>query len=1304
MTNPRTQVFAPVGGMNQDDSVVSPTPNYAGHNAFGQGDYRYALNSQIGSSKSDNFGDLEIIKGTTEVTGYKVRSQLFSNSTFLVSLTGWSLIDVNSGNWAWNIGAGLGSARIPAACDDIIYQALSLTVGKTYGLALRFMDVGSSTTFTSLLFYVKYLQGTTVLSSELVYALGDGQSVNTQITIPANCDGIGFQCISTYSGVQPSLTMVSAKIYGWASGARPSGTEKVVGQLENKEHQRLYYAVYNSAGNHCIRYYDPADSAVYELLKWSGLSYTSTRFVKLAMIDNWLATTDRENSPRLMDVDTITDLFVQVGSSSFREYHISFHKWAPVMPPRISAYYDGAINNYDRFEDKVYQWSYRYIYKGRLKSRWSPVSVAQQSFMANSGNELTHILIEIPGFNLDVPGAATQYNYFGNDNSKFIGAVEFIEIAYREGANDLWRMFKRFEVSDDNTSFDFDGEISNSTPIPDDDFYQPFDTVPFQAGTVEAVDNRFVFADIIEEHDAAATPIITDVGIATYDGSMSLASLWNDGYSDPADNATQYSGLSAGDADILGNLSRLNTNTFKGRGLYKLGIQYFSATGWKSAVYTADEWMYRITEESGTIDKIYALMFKLAPSFRPPEWAVAYQIVRTNCLNIDYFMFGLVNAFEPVIDNTTEPTDIASAAVTMRDRIRQHMENARLVTGLDYDKYLATLFNKPIAKSVLPDIRSTATAALADASRVYININNWYNSSKKNAGGTQNNPLNNLYYNYREGDRVRFMASTNATPTDEQKVVYDEEILEFTGRGIVVKKPAGILWLPADAAGTDGKDFVIEVYTPKIPKKDDYLYYETGEWYPILYPGTDTREFAKRDWTFTNAGAITGTTYGDIKVFNKKPFSFGDCHAFTKTFYYNIKTTVTGATSNIIKSASMNQDPEKTYDFWDKCTGRSAASYTDLPIAKFKPTQFRFGGEIVEESFVNQINRFKDADQKIFPSEYGRIRNVVATANAQVESVGTILLAIGERETFSIYVNRTTLEDLSGRTQVTLSDKRLGSYNTLLGSHGTFNPESVSVHRGRVWYWDAINGTWVRYGRDGLTAISKYKMRNWFKELGKLMMNEYNTDDVPMAISGFDPFHESLVTYQNHTDLPATFRDYTTYKGAIFSEDDTRWKSIHSLSPEMFGKMNDEFISFKAGGVYTHETNSLYSTFYGTKYDVKIEPVFNGPLPKDVKSWQTFATVSSHKWSVERFLSEYRGAKTKQQSVLTLAEMIEKEDGYYAPIKNDQNTPVVSSPLIEGNKMRSKALRALMTLDPSITTLSLLHYVEVGDINSPKNP
>jgi hypothetical protein len=1328
----KSQTRTPSGGMNQDDSLITPSKDMAGKNAFEVGDYRYALNARIGSSRGDSFGDLENIKGTVEVTDYNVYGSLVTNPEFTATISPWLQISVGNTWSAISNSARASTGSAGTWTSNILYQPISPTLNKINVSYNCFTSVNATTELRLV-----FLNGTSVISYivlDTIITTSDVQVKTASYDLPSGCNGAGFQVVQTTTAAA-SFIMQYFRVNGFMTGSRPAGTEKVIGKYEDKEFLKLYYAVYNLAGNHCIRYYDKVTDSVFELLKWSGLSFGINYFVKFAKLDNWIAFTDRNNSPRLIDADSVSELYITLGSE-FREFHISFHKWAPVMPPVIKKYYDGVTDNYVKFRKKVIQFAYRYIYKGYLRSRWSPSSVGAEDFSAlissggSGGSRITSIEVYAPGFILDNPEAAVQYNYFGHDNIKFTSAVIGIEYAYRESQLDLWRTFKTVDVSaSGNTTVHYTA-ASNSTPVPINDFIQLFDTVPFLAGTVEAVDNRFVFGDCLDEQEAAMKPIITNIGVVNWDG-VSNSNNW--GSSNPDD----FTSLSAGDRLEIAYRNDIANWGFKSGGIYKLAIVYQHPSGWISGAYTNDEWRYDIPRANTVREQQNAITFKLPDSFKPPSWAVAFQIVRTNCLNIDYFMFGLTNEFLPLIDNPTQLIDTASLPQSVKDRLRQHFENSRTVNGYELTAEIAKEEAKPSNAALLvrenlfkkdktvpdfkklqsylrknslyhkigPEVRNTqSTTVVADCSRVLININNWYNSSKKNSSGTQNNPMNNLYYSFREGDRVRFVASKNASPSDSQKEIFDVPILEFTGTALIIEKPNGVLWLPkSTSAFVNGLyDFTIEVYSPTIPQEDDYVYYETGEWFPILYPGTSQRDWGKKDWTYTNNAAVTCTTYGDVKVFNKIPFSYGDCHAYNKTNYKNFDG---GSTPHIlgIRSNYMNPAEEETFAEWERGNGRPNISYSQLPISRFKTTQARFGGKIVEESFINNLNRFQDQDQFIYPSEYGRIRDLVNTANAQVESVGTILLAIGEREAWSIYVNRTTIEDLSGRSQVALSDKVLGSFNTLLGSHGTLNPESVCVERGRVYWWNALDGAWVRYGRDGLTEISFYKMRNWFREIAALLIDEYQTSTPPLVIADFDSYNEELVTFMDHSVLPATFRGYSNYKGSLFSEEDTAWKSIHNYSPERFAKIGTQLYSFKAGSLFKHEQSETHSTFYGVKYDVQWEPVFNTDLSSK-KSWQALAYIATDKWSVERILSEYRGVKPKQETSIPIDSFQDREDNLYAAITRDENTPNTVNPRIEGNRMRSKAIQVLMQLNPATTTRSLMHYAVAECEDSPKNP
>jgi len=1316
--NPQA-VFTPAGGMNQDDSIITPSPGAAGNSLFGAGDYRYALNARIGSSNKDNFGDLENIKDTQLVTSYNANVQLFENSEFDGSISGWSNL---FGGTLWVYGDS--SARIAATSGNILYQEVDMSSGNPYKLVYRyrFDDYASDTEFR-----VYYMNDTNVLTSTQI-STKMVDSGTFELTVPDGCTRIG---VSASGGVDALnlVNLYSLKLITIQEATPPSGVNKVIGRYEDVEFLKVYFFVWNDNEDHTIRVYDYTTDSVTEIIRWSGLKFQSTFFVKAAKLDNWMAFTDRNNRPRLIDVDSISDLILILGDD-FREFHISFHKWAPVMPPIPKAYWDGSNNNYLKFENKALQFSYRYIYKGRLRSRWSPSSVVVENITdenkSTAYKEITSVKLSIPGFILDNPDASVEYNYFDHDDIKFTSAVEFIEIGYRESQLDLWKVAKSIKITDDanKKEFEYTG-ASNVTPISSDDFYQLFDTVPFVAGTVEAVDNRFFFGDTLNEHEAADEPIITDIGVFKWNAEAVDSRLTNFNYSANVvfQTITEFTSLSGSDSLDMGLRNLVTDLTFKSRGAYKVGIQFMDRNGWVSATYTTDNWIYFIDEDLSVPQGKNVFTFKIDNAYTPPSWAVAYQIVCTNCLNIDAFVFGVANKFYPLVDIGYKASpDLAPK--DLRDRIFTHFQDSRAVTDRDFSSVVVDLSQNSVWRKLSADLRDTqeSTHPMSKISRILIDINNWYNSSLVASEPTSgNNPMNNLYYNYRPGDRVRIIASDQLAPSANNLKVYDLLILEFTGNGIVVEKPEGVLWMPGlavDATFSGGdiedykKTFVIEVYTPKIQSDQDFILYERGEWYPVLYPNSDDRNFAKRDWTYTNNNAVTATTFNDIRYFHKYPFTKGDCHFFVRRQYHNwghrtqaLPPPVLGTVGNNTDFGvcSMNQNPKETYGEWERGNGRPSIAYTEYPTQRFNPTNVRFGGKIIEQSLVNNLNRFRSDDQTTYPSEYGRIRDLVNTSNAQVESVGSILLAIGEREAWSIYINRTTLEDLSGRTQVSISDKVLGSYNSLLGSHGTLNPESITKWRGNVYYWDALDGSWVRYGRNGLTEVSQYKMKNWFREIGNLLIKEYQGDEKPRVVSGFDSFNDEFVTYINHSVLPATFRGYSKYKGATFSENDTRWKDVREYTPEFFASIGNLFISFLDGDVYKHEAAETYGTFYGEKRDVMVEPVFN-PESTSNKHWQTITYLTTNKWSVERILSEYRGLKLPLESRITLEQFDLKEDTYWAAIKGDINTPNVSDPIVNGKRMASKAIQVMMKLDPTVTYLSLLHYVTSGYSDSPKNP
>lgn len=150
-------------------------------------------------------------------------------------------------------------------------------------------------------------------------------------------------------------------------------------------------------------------------------------------------------------------------------------------------------------------------------------------------------------------------------------------------------------------------------------------------------------------------------------------------------------------------------------------------------------------------------------------------------------------------------------------------------------------------------------------------------------------------------------------------------------------------------------------------------------------------------------------------------------------------------------------------------------------------------------------------------------------------------------------------------------------------------------------------------------------------------------------------------------------------------------------------KIGNTVIAFRNGNVYVIEREETdHSTFFGEKYDVMWEPVFNDS-PKDKKSWKALGIIATDEWGVERVLSEYRGQKDLQQSSIPMTAFQMKEDVYWASMRRDENTANVEHPNLNGREMRSKAIQVLLKLNPEVVHRSLLHYVEAEMADSPKN-
>lgn len=1135
-------------------------------------------------------------------------------------------------------------------------------------------------------------------------------------------------------------TLLNSTYYTWdgaafVSGSAPAGTNTAIGRREDVGGGKIYWCVHNSNLDHQILMFSKTDNKIYELLKWSGLNFDLQHRVSMAQINNFMGITDYYNPPRIFDLTTIYSLKNTLGSN-FSEFHISFLKWAPAPPPFIKVYSTTPVEG--TIIPKYYQFAYRLKYKGGFQSTWSPRS--------NFVNSVYSLRVNAGTFGVAIPAVITQkfvvyvpefmFDYndpnntaFGYSSIKFQSIVESIDFAYREAQDDTWKIFSTLRNPTINYAlFDTVQTGPNST-VADSDIGQYYDAIPLLSESIESVDNRFMLSNNLDELPIEEFSV---TNVEVYTGTVFTTGIAKD-WTNPDSGFTGLPPFNS-----LGSYLHTKRLSFKERGQYKLGLIYQGYGGRTSLVYTDDTWVYTIPQTGvppygNTLqheaERNHALGFKIPNTVRPAIWATSYQIVRSNCLNIDFFGYGYVNNFRFLVADATAPNNPNVVPQGAQDILNAYYNNKSLVdatkssadetrhnfrgnneSGVYFPKGYTSIASQ-LASFARHSVELTGANAVANCSLIYMEITNFTLPTKANLTGTINNPNNNIFYNFEQGDRVRFAASKEpiAGIALSDFTIYDELILYFDGAGIIVAKNPEIITMAQKSQSADIRFFRIEIYRPKkIHQNENVLFYEMGEWYPIIKPTTVDRDFAKRDFTWTSPAAVTQTIVNSFDVYNKMPIANGDVHTFIKDFYYDYYGTLYNGLIDNVLLPQMNPHPYEAFGSWEHNNGRAFVAYKPiLNLQQNKPTQIRFGNQYYQDGIFNGLNNFRDEWQHIYPAEYGTIRALVNTSNTEVKAVGNILLAIGEEQTWSIYVNRATIQDLAGHTIVTLSDKVLGSFNTLLGSHGTLNPESVSKNNGRVLFWNAKKGTWVRYSQDGLTRVSReYNMATWFNDLSDLLIGQYGVGNNPKALSVYDNYFDTWLTLIDHSTLPGTYRGYDSYKCAEFNEDFDQWKTIFDYSADLFARLENDVYSINGSTITLHEGGTDFGSFYGVKKDSMIQFVANQQQRKN-KVWESIALHATDKWSFPSIKGDYKSNNAViQESRLFLTDLESLEDVFWSAIKNDKNTPNATDEVdgvVNGNVMRSRALTLMAVLDPSVTWLSVLNYLVVNPIDSPKN-
>lgn len=419
-------------------------------------------------------------------------------------------------------------------------------------------------------------------------------------------------------------------------------------------------------------------------------------------------------------------------------------------------------------------------------------------------------------------------------------------------------------------------------------------------------------------------------------------------------------------------------------------------------------------------------------------------------------------------------------------------------------------------------------------------------------------------YTFAEGDMCKLYTSL--------LVIYKLSVIGQDGNYVLLS-PQNIGSL------TPMQSAYFEIYTPYKPSEDE-TFYTVGQSLLVANPGTNLRSYT------TTAGTIVG----DISRF--------------RTTINIIIATIT------IRYESMSPNNLRWQD-WFGIYGE--ANFQTILGQEEKTNFIQWSNPVIQGSFTNGLSTFDALDEKSLPQSMGEI-NKLQVANKVTEE-GNIMLAIGAKETASLYLGEVQLIGASQNAFIASSPGVIGTVNILRGSYGTINPESVVEYLGLVFWIDVLNGVFVQYSSSGLEPVSRYKQSRFFKRYCKdyLDASMGNLDN----INGFhhiptivDPYHKELsvtlpaLIYENYATTLPSYSSVPSYATSIvnrfdlydqlgkrmcFSFEENKWGSNFEGLAEMYAYLQNTMFAFKNGIPYTHNTNTTnWNTVYGVEYPIRM--------------------------------------------------------------------------------------------------------------------
>jgi len=250
------------------------------------------------------------------------------------------------------------------------------------------------------------------------------------------------------------------------------------------------------------------------------------------------------------------------------------------------------------------------------------------------------------------------------------------------------------------------------------------------------------------------------------------------------------------------------------------------------------------------------------------------------------------------------------------------------------------------------------------------------------------------------------------------------------------------------------------------------------------------------------------------------------------------------------------------------------------------------------------------------------------------------------------------------------------------------NPESFATFAGRKYFVDKPKGAVLRLSRDGITEISNYGMRGYFRDLIT------NADRI---VGMWDMYNKDFILSAQGTNITDTT--------LAFDETTNGWVSRYSYIPQLGGSLDAKFYTFNSAcELYEHYTGVNYNNFYGTDYTSEVKLIFNQNASVN-KNFLTLNYEGTPNWEVVNIETDSDtanniGVYSNTNQDLIISAFQKMDNRYFSNIFN--NSPINANEVVFQQDISGiKGFYTKLTVKTSDTNYNELFAVSTNfNINS----